>query len=114
MSIQPQRPAVEEWLTTDFVVTQEPAADGFSSMVAVWVDWNPAVDGDPSQPLQGRRAGSTLWVGVKDSGSEGLAHPWRRLEGLSPEVQSVLQGPLLWIVCGPSGVLSRRQVVLES
>lgn len=98
------------YLTPDFVVTQEPAPGSAAGRVEIWVDWMPHVDGNVDQPLQAWKDGRALVVAACEKREDGQAWLPRRLEGLSAEAWGELREELVWVVCGPSGVLSRRVV----
>lgn len=105
--------AAEVYLTPDFVVTQEPAPGRAAGRVEIWVDWVPPVDGGMDHALRARREGNALLVFACQARDDGQAWPVRRLEGLSPDALRGLGKELVWVICGPSGVLSRRIVPLE-
>lgn len=98
--------------TDDFLVLLEPQ----TGAVEVWVDWVPAVDGMPGQPILARMEEENLLVTVPgDPDERGQPRPTREVVGLNPEVRQALTDKgLVWVVCGPSGILGRRAAQLDS
>lgn len=93
-------------LTVKFIVTQV-APD---SALEIWVDWLPAVDGDPKAPRCAHRDGNDLVVAPREP--DGSTRP-RRVQGLDPELWPELTHGLIWRVCGPSGVLAEHRIALD-
>lgn len=94
------------YLTYEFVVTQVKDGPGME----IWVDWVPAVDGDPKLPIQARLDGKELIV--EPDGPETDERQARRVVGLVSDVLAALPGGLVWRVCGPSGVLAEHHLLV--
>jgi hypothetical protein len=107
MLLQGTHTMIDEALSTDFLVIQHAPADP----VELWLDWEPAVDGDPELRLQAWRDGDDLLVHAQDESSQ---RPVRRLTDLDFEVWRGLDRDGVWVLCGPSGVLSRRPFSVSS
>jgi len=97
-------------LLSDFAISRQEG----SSILEVWVEWVPAIDGGVYQPVSARREGADLVVWVNESTDAGHPRTVRRLTGLNEEVLAGLAGGVDWIVCGPSGALSRRRLTVEN
>ena len=89
-------------LTTQFVVTQS------EDRLEIWVDWIPAVDGDPNAPLKARMEGDVLVVEPTGAASELRAQ--RHVQGLQKDVLEDIQAGFVWLICGPSGILGRHHL----
>lgn len=90
--------------TPDFLVTRT------GPDLEIWVDWIPAVDGDPKAPVQAHLKGSAL---VVEPVGEASGRRARRVDGLDPGVLAELSTPgaaLVWRVSGPSGVLATHRL----
>lgn len=98
-----------EYLTHDFLITQ--VKDGGD--LEVWVDWVPAVDGTPGLKVSARRDGGDLLIEPK--GADDPDRLVRRLPNVASDVLEDLQAgkPLIWKLCGPSGVLASYNLILE-
>ena len=96
--------------TEDFIITVPDVGP-----VEVWVDWVLAADGVPGQPIVARWQGDNLLVTVPgDLDESGSPRPGREVVGIDPKFRSALDANgLLWVVCGPSGVLGRSATLLE-
>lgn len=107
---------MNEYLTTDFVVVREgeqTPPGGVPGRIQCWVDWVPRVDGDVGQAVRAKREGEDLLVWVNELTGAGEPRPVRRLVGLNAEAREHLGSGFVWVVCGPSGVLSERLVALK-
>ena len=93
------------YATTDFMVTQS------GDDLEIWVDWIPAVDGDPELPVAARLEGKVLVVEPVGEGLEESAP--RHVLDLSDDVLEDLPKGLVWYINGPSGVLGEHRLVVE-
>ena len=92
--------------TTDFMVTQ------CGGDLESWVDWIPAVDGDPELPVAARLEGKVLVVEPIGEGSDERAP--RHVLDLSDDVLKDLPKGLVWYINGPSGVIGEHRLLVEN
>lgn len=95
----------EAHLSDDFFLIQNEPTD----RVEIWIDWVPAVDGDPQLPVRAWREADLLCVQTQNDDSERpvrhfdvAQEAWEGLESRGGEI----------VVCGVSGVLARRGFTL--
>ncbi len=103
-----------EHLTTDFAVLRSAGEATEPAHLEFWVDWIPSIDGDVHRPIRARRENDHLLISVDDRSGDGQLRPTRRLLGLNAEALAGLSSDIVWVVAGPSGVLSRRSATVEN
>lgn len=90
--------------TTDFLVTHT------AGVLELWIDWVPAVDGDPEQPLSARLEGDVLVL--EPIGDNTEERSVRHVEGLDEKVLQDLKQGLVLYISGPSGVLGEHRLTV--
>jgi hypothetical protein len=91
----------------NFFVIQDKPGD----VAEVWLDWEPAIDGEPGLDLKAWRDGEDLLIQAQGDSS---VRPVRRFAGLNLETWDGLTKGGVLVICGPSGVLSKRVIRVES
>lgn len=94
-----------EKLTENYAVSEHKK----STLIEIWVDWEPYVDGGARQALQGYIEGKDLIIRENPAVGEPLSQ--RRLVGLMPDLLRRLENGFEWVTCAPSGVISRRKIL---
>lgn len=91
--------------TTDFLVTHT------AGVLELWIDWVPAVDGDPEQPIAARLEGKVLVLEPMGENTDERAP--RHVEGLDEKVLQDLKQGLVLYISGPSGVLGEHHLTVS-
>ena len=92
--------------TTDFLVTYS------GNLVEVWIDWIPAVDGGPEEPVTGRLEGDVLVI--EPTGDSAAERQGRRIEGIDAKIVEDLNKTkkMVLFLSGPSGVIGEHAIAL--